>query len=376
MHRSSESVAALATALAKAQGELVNPEKSLTATVQVDRQGNSHRTFRYAPLSSGLDIVRKTLGRHEIATVQTTAIDPATATVTLTTIFAHGSGEWISSEWPVCPVSDTATPRRMGAALTYARRYALFTLVGIAGEDDVDAPDLNDAPATRQDARAALVEPKSISPRPNQDLGRRPQNAAASRQVLQPEQSSKLAGELLTQLAGLTNTEDATAWAHSTLKSKNSLTQEDATRLEDAFSAKLAELSENGQLDGAEMKAPPVSPAKPSPVGRSRNGSIDKSKLKFGEPRRYRNKAHLQFVASQPCMICGRKPTDAHHLKFAQPRGLGLKVSDEFTVPLCRTHHRELHRSSNEPAWWATCNIEPLKLARKLWSETRLPAVR
>ena len=143
MHRSSESIAALAAALAKAQAELVNPEKSLVATVRSDSRSETERSFRYAPLSSGLDIVRKTLGQHEIATVQTTAIDRPSGTVNLTTVLAHASGEWIASDWPVCAISETATPRRMGAALTYARRYALFTLVGIAGEDDLDAPDLN-----------------------------------------------------------------------------------------------------------------------------------------------------------------------------------------------------------------------------------------
>ena len=146
MHRSSESVAALASALAKAQAELVNPEKSLTATIRTGRPGEGERTFRYAPLSSGLDIVRKTLGQHEIATVQTTAIDQAAGIVNLTTMLAHASGEWIASDWPVCPVAEMASPQRMGAALTYARRYALFTLVGIAGEDDLDAPDLCDGP--------------------------------------------------------------------------------------------------------------------------------------------------------------------------------------------------------------------------------------
>src|SRR5499426_1736750 len=144
MHRSSESVAALASALAKAQAELVNPEKSLTATIRTGRPGEGERSFRYAPLSSGLDIVRKTLGQHEIATVQTTAIDQAAGIVNLTTMLAHASGEWIASDWPVCPIAELASPQRMGAALTYARRYALFTLVGIAGEDDLDAPDLCD----------------------------------------------------------------------------------------------------------------------------------------------------------------------------------------------------------------------------------------
>ena len=143
MHRSSESIAALAAALAKAQSELSNPEKSLVATIGTDRPGEGARTFRYAPLSSGLDIVRKALGQQQIATVQTTAIDAANGTINLTTVLAHASGEWIASDWPVCRLADAAAPHRMGAALTYARRYSLFTLVGIAGEDDLDAPDLN-----------------------------------------------------------------------------------------------------------------------------------------------------------------------------------------------------------------------------------------
>src|SRR5438128_10285213 len=149
MPRSSETVAALASALAKAQAELINPEKSLTATIRTGRPGEGESSFRYAPLSSGLDIVRKTLGQHEIATVQTTAIDQAAGIVNLTTMLAHASGEWIASDWPVCPVAETANPQRMGAALTYARRYALFTLVGIAGEDDVDAPELCDGPRSQ-----------------------------------------------------------------------------------------------------------------------------------------------------------------------------------------------------------------------------------
>src|SRR6202163_3660368 len=142
MHRSSETIVAIAAALAKAQGELTNPEKSLTATIRSPFPREADLTFRYASLASGLDIVRKSLGQHEIATVQTTAIDHSTGQIQLTTLLAHASGEWIASDWPVCAISETATPHRMGAALTYARRYALFTLVGIAGEDDLDAPDL------------------------------------------------------------------------------------------------------------------------------------------------------------------------------------------------------------------------------------------
>src|SRR6202022_1624761 len=150
MHRSSESIGTIAGALAKAQAELTNPEKSLTATIKSPFPRESDRTFRYAALSSGLDIVRKALGCHEIATVQTTAIDKEAGLIRFTTTLAHSSGEWLSSEWPVCPISEFG-PRRMGAALTYARRYVLFTLVGIAGEDDLDAPDL--AGGARADAK-------------------------------------------------------------------------------------------------------------------------------------------------------------------------------------------------------------------------------
>src|ERR1700757_2464934 len=142
MQRSSNNVGALAAALAKAQAEIANPEKSLTATIQSPFPREGQRTFRYAPLSSGLDIVRKCLGQHEIATVQATAIEPEAGLIRLTTTLVHASGEWVSSDWPVCSVNETAAPHRLGAALTYARRYALFTLVGIAGEDDLDAPDL------------------------------------------------------------------------------------------------------------------------------------------------------------------------------------------------------------------------------------------
>src|ERR1700756_3262913 len=142
MRSSSDKVGALAAALAKAQSQIANPEKSLTATIVSPFPREGSRTFRYAPLSSGLDLVRKCLGQHEIATVQTTAIDRDSGLIRLTTTLVHASGEWVSSDWPVCPVSETAAPHRLGAALTYARRYALFTLVGIAGEDDLDAPDL------------------------------------------------------------------------------------------------------------------------------------------------------------------------------------------------------------------------------------------
>src|SRR5947209_14482953 len=151
MHRSSDTIATIAGALAKAQMELSNPGKSLVATIRSPFPREADRTFRYAPLSSGLDIVRKCLGRQEIATIQSTEIDKEGGLLRLTTILAHSSGEWVSSDWPVCQISDIGSAQRVGAALTYARRYALFTLVGIAGEDDLDAPDLGAEPGAPAD---------------------------------------------------------------------------------------------------------------------------------------------------------------------------------------------------------------------------------
>ena len=141
MHRSSESIGAHRRRARKGPGgagqpgEIADGDHPLALSA-----ARASGRFRYASLASGLDIVRKTLGRQEIATVQTTQIEAATGLVHLTTLLAHASGEWISSDWPVCSISETEAPHRMGAALTYARRYALFALVGIAGEDDLDAP--------------------------------------------------------------------------------------------------------------------------------------------------------------------------------------------------------------------------------------------
>src|ERR1700691_655130 len=182
MHRSSETIGAIAAALAKAQGELSNPEKSLTATIRSPFPREGDRTFRYASLASGLDIVRKCLGQHEIATVQTTTIDQDSGQIRLTTLLAHVSGEWISSDWPVCAVSEMALPHRMGAALTYARRYALFTLVGIAGEDDLDAPGLLDAASAVQPA----ADPTKRDPYPNASDQR-----AASSPLRPPEKRAR-----------------------------------------------------------------------------------------------------------------------------------------------------------------------------------------
>ena len=180
MQRSSETIGAIAAALAKAQAELTNPEKALVATIRASNPRDQDQTFRYAALSSGLDIVRKALGGHEIATVQTTAIDKEAGLIRLTTTLAHSSGEWLSSEWPVCADRETAAPRRMGAALTYARRYALFTLVGIAGEDDLDAPDLNAKTEAAPTFEQATLEGSVLS-QPSKVAERGPGAAPAHR---------------------------------------------------------------------------------------------------------------------------------------------------------------------------------------------------
>src|SRR6202165_3590311 len=257
MHRCSESIAALAAALAKAQSELSNPEKSLVATIGMDRPGEGARTFRYAPLSSGLDIVRKALGQQQIATVQATAIDAASGTISLTTVLAHASGEWIASDWPVCQLADTASPHRMGAALTYARRYALFTLVGIAGEDDLDAPDLNGAlpPPARADEAGQHVIPDPKPPTPlkaffqptpaTPELGRR-RPVRPPRVLLPADQSLALREQLLSELKAFSDSDALTAWAQRILSLKNQLTTSDAQAVESAFVEKLDTLGADG----------------------------------------------------------------------------------------------------------------------------------
>src|SRR5499427_766718 len=253
MHRSSESIGTIAAALAKAQAELINPEKSLVATIRspVHREGD--RTFRYAPLSSGLDIVRKGLGRHEIATIQTTMMDKDAGLLRLTTVLAHSSGEWISSEWPVCPIADIASPQRMGAALTYARRYALFTLVGIAGEDDLDAPDLCVPPPAPGSAGGAGSAPTALDRRqpaestgglqlpPRSHGNGRLRGAArpASAPVLSPADSAALRNRLLAEITNLPSRDSATDWAQAALAAKNRLTAEDARLVADAFEQQL-----------------------------------------------------------------------------------------------------------------------------------------
>jgi len=393
MQRSSPSIAALATALAKAQIELANPEKSLVGTIEPTGRGEGGaRQFRYAPLSSGLEIVRKTLGQHEIATVQTTAADQAAGIVNLTTILAHSSGEWIASDWPVCPIAETERPHRMGAALTYARRYALFTLVGIAGEDDLDAPDLIGP------SQATPERDRRPPTRGNGRLDAKPASLAARTPVARPEKpavdngnttkaklfdavrfdtaaSTRLRDGMLAELNEIGSEDAATKWAHRRLKEKNKLNTADAKHIEEAFRAKLLSFAiHHGE------GAPQSNNGKQSsdtPDGHKRKGkspgsspAVDKSVLTHPEPRRIRDREHVRFVVQQTCLVCGRQPCDAHHLRFAQNRALGRRVSDEFTVPLCRGHHGEVHRHGDEAGWWEKVGLDPASAARALWLTT------
>jgi hypothetical protein len=382
VQRSSETIGAIAAALAKAQAELVNPEKSLVGTIRSDAPGAAECSFRYAPLSSGLEIVRKTLSQHEIATVQTTSIDESAGIVRLSTVLAHASGEWIASDWPVSAIGETTAPHRMGAALTYARRYALFTLVGIAGEDDLDAPDLLSPAASKAKADSPYGNKKDRLNGGQGQSGREASSrqhtkagSAPSRPKLEPQASVALREQLITELENISSSENAARWARRVMGAKNTLTAADAERVEKAFQMRLTSIA-------TEIATAPSTRSE-QPVHRRGRGKkrhsgsvVDKSLLALPSPRRIRDRDHVKSVAKQPCLVCGRHPADAHHLRFAQSLALGRKVSDEFTVPLCRGHHREVHRCGDEAAWWKKTGIDPSAAARVLWLKTHpLPSV-
>ena len=352
--------------------------------------------------------MRKTLGQHEIATVQTTAIDQTAGIVNLTTVLAHSSGEWIASDWPVCAIAETASPHRMGAALTYARRYALFTLVGIAGEDDLDAPDLI-SPASPRD-RSSGAEGASghgrgagnghgsgrFDSRSLKSGGRTPRRGRAkpvasngkaraamhSAVLLSFEASGRLREQMLGELNAIGSEDEAAKWAHRRLPDKNELNAIDAKHIEGIFRAKLKAFAIHHAegLPASEHRSKPrlqssrssqlQKPTRRKPKRKPRGKSVDKSVLSHPEPRRIRDRDHVRFVAQQACLICGRKPSDAHHLRFTQSRALGRKVSDEFTVPLCRGHHRELHRHGDEAGGGAAQGLTRAVSARQLWLET------
>ena len=169
----------------------------------------------------------------------------------------------------------------------------------------------------------------------------------------------------------------AAIWAGEALLAKNSLTAADAKLVEDAFERELSELPSSDTAATSTHDSSVIRPAGSQDtvgakaVAPDHTKGIDKSILTLAAPRRYRNREHLRYVMQQPCLVCGRKPSDPHHLGFTQPRALGRKVSDEFAVPLCRGHHRAVHRSGDERAWWQQADIDPIKVARRLWKATR-----
>ncbi len=353
MHQSSESIGKIAAALAQAQRRLENPEKTLTANVLSPFPREGATSFRYASLASGLEIIRKALSEQEIAAIQRTEIDKELGLIRLNTVLAHSSGEWIASDWPVCATSNVAAPHRLGAALTYARRYALFALVGITGEDDLDAPDLPIESTARAETTTMSSSPRSRKPT-----------------ILSPEESSELRGKLLSELETLQSIDDFTLWALRRLPLKNRLTEPDAGLVEVAYEERLAAAQAQTvqQATGANL-AIEIIPTSDNvtKVSPPAEVAFEPSLVQLPKTLRRRDKAHLSFVATQPCLVCQHTPCDAHHLRFAQPRALGRKSSDEFTVPLCREHHRDLHRSGNERNWWLKAGIKALDEAARLW---------
>ncbi len=388
-------------------------------------RSDSPQSFRYASLSSGLDIVRKVLGGQQIAIAQTTDIDRANGMVHLTTVLLHTSGEWISSDWPVCQLSETSAPRRMGAALTYARRYALFAMVGIAGEDDLDAPDLiNDQPKPKVDKAADPPRASAFSVEPpptcsSQSRAVNP-NTTPIRERLDPKESAAVRAQLIQEIEALPQ-EDLQPRAIAILKAKNRLSARDAKRVEDAFAARMAQgalrealtadeatsalpdsmrpkppsastdstkpLQQRGRprkvKAAAEQSAAPAAAAKPTIddnppdstdlQAETAPAKIDKSVLTISEPRRLRDKAHLKFVASQPCLVCGRNPADAQPTISGSPsRGRwGARSATNSRCRCVEHYHRDLHSVGDEIAWWERRAIDPTATARVVWVSTR-----
>ena len=272
----------------------------------------------------------------------------------------------LPSDWPICPITETERPHRMGAALTYARRYSLFTLVGIAGEDDLDAPDLLSSTQLGSRRGAGAIKP----------LVDNSEGLVLAAVRLDAAASAQLRDLMLSELNAIGSEDEAARWAHRHLPEKNKLNDRDAEHIEETFRARLSSFA----IDHVEEMAELTGNAQASGVTNVRRRKakattlcIDRSALGHPEPRRIRDRQHVRFVARQTCLVCGRHPCDAHHLRVAQSRALGHKVSDEFTVPLCRGHHRELHRRGDEAAWWQTTDIDPFPAARALWLQTHPP---
>jgi hypothetical protein len=274
----------------------------------------------------------------------------------LTTLLAHSSGEWIASDWPVCALSEMAAPRRMGAALTYARRYA-HALGTKNTLRDADAADVETAFASRMAECARSGSAEVLLP-----------SSPAASGDTSPAETAETPGRvaLLAALRASVELGPAKEAVHP-------------NETPAAARRSICKKRHRGHVPsaapvpaGVEVQSASAAAQGEERVSDAVAWHIDKSALALREPRRYRDREHLRFVSMQPCLVCGRRPSDAHHLRFMQPRALGRRVSDEFAVPLCRTHHRALHRRGDEPAWWREANLDPVILAAKLWEQTRL----
>jgi hypothetical protein len=202
---------------------------------------------------------------------------------------------------------------------------------------------------------------------------------------LTDKKSKDLREQLTCELKEFTASDRLTVWAHRILPLKNQLTTLDAHEVEVAFAAKLNALADcvdpvttpaevarqRTQPDTEEDAGTNGQPTLPKENHGARKANGNPFANLLSKPLRLRDRDHLKFVAAQPCLACGRSPSDAHHLRFAQQRAIGRKVSDEYTVPLCRLHHRELHRLGNERRWWQQLRIDPLQIAQRLWLQTR-----
>ncbi len=256
----------------------------------------------------------------------------------------------------MCPTGEVSAPHRLGAALTYARRYALFALVGITGEDDLDAPDLPiDSPS---------AEPVGLSK--NHRSSNKGRGRYRDKPLLNEPASRESRDKLFRELETITDGGDLTLWALRRLPLKNRMQDDDAETIEVAYRAKIDAMQQHPTPTSSHTSEQPnATQEEPQPA------SEYDVPVQLSKPLRRRSKAHLAFVSAQPCLVCQRSPCDPHHIKFAQQRAMGRKVSDEFAVPLCREHHRSLHGVANERAWWADKQIKPLEVAAELWGKTQ-----
>jgi hypothetical protein len=317
--------------------------------------------------------------RKSSSNAQTTAIDSAVGMVNLPTILAHASGEWIASDWPVCPVAETANPHRMGAALTYARRY------------DLDAPEIcAPAPAmgplgsarTAGSAEAASTDRPATGrgidgsagglqlPARSHGNGRARGTAKpASPPVLSADKSATLRDRLLREIAALPSEDSTTDWAQRALVAKNQLTASDARLLEVAQTATVRALCVrtlrvvrgSGSQGPSSFAGDDTIGTNPGPddVGNDQPARVDKSTLAVSAPpplSRQSAPSLYRPTSLPPLWPQAIRPPSPRHL---QPRALGRKASDEFAVPLCRIHHRLVHRVGNEAAWWKDASSCP-----------------